>query len=671
MLRDDFQPGSTLGRYEILRKLAVGGMAQIYLARVRATAGFEKLVVLKRISPIVAEDQAFVQMFLAEARLAATLRHPNIADVFDIGAEDGSYYFAMEFIHGQDARSLRLAAAEQQRTVPLEVALGIVTGTAYALAYAHAKEGPTGPLGIVHRDVSPSNILVSYDGAVKLVDFGIARAETRKAQVTHTGMLKGKVPYMSPEQCKGQALDRRCDIFSLGTVFYELTCGVRPFDGHSEYDTLDMIARGRLRRPSTHVPEYPPALETIVLRMLAREPDERYQSADDVLADLERFISDQGVLVSERVVAKYMRELFADEIAEWEDPGTLRGDEPFASIATGTGDETRPGEPTIPLPLRASVEATREYPKGRPPTLDDQPTAEVHIDEQSGEPMQPLLVTPDVQVFIKRAGSTVPPIAEPPARAPSPPPTRPAHWPRVPMPDRNRPTGVQPRIRPTRPPDFQDESPTLRPEDVTSTTRPTRPPDFVDESPTEQTSRSTALRQLADVTRRSVLRDTAHDGALPFDPLLARGDDLLDEIDRDAPPDETTEQRAARRINELVARVTGWLVAGEIDQAVVAAELAFEEEHTGERARQALAADQPTLEAAFEAYLGDLDRSVGLFRPREEVQRLDLLPPARHLLSKVETGVTVRDLLDDPGMPRLDTSRWLCRMLLRKIIILA
>src|SRR5204862_290837 len=152
---------------------------EIFLGRVRGTAGFDKLVAVKRILPHVATDQAFVEMFLAEARLAATLRHPNIGDVFDVGADDGSYFFAMEFIHGQDVRTIRQEAAELARRIPLEISLAIVSGIASALAYTHAKQGPTGaPLNLVHRDVSPSNILVSYDGAVKLVDFGIARAET-------------------------------------------------------------------------------------------------------------------------------------------------------------------------------------------------------------------------------------------------------------------------------------------------------------------------------------------------------------------------------------------------------------------------------------------------------------------------------------------------------------
>ena len=309
------EAGASLGKYQIVRKLADGGMAEIYLARIGGTAGFEKLVVIKRILPSVAEDRAQLHMFLDEARLAATLRHANIAEVIDIGSEGDTYFFAMEYVYGQDARTLRNESLETQRPIPLAIALAIVCGTASALAYAHDKRGPEGPLGLVHRDVSPSNILVSYDGAVKLVDFGIARATSRTTR-TLTGILKGKVPYMSPEQCRGKVLDRRSDLFSLGIVLYELTTGKRPFDGRSEYDTLERIALGDAAPPSSFDPTYPRALETIVMTALQRDLTTRYQTADAMLADLETLISAQGVFISATGVAKYMREVFADDIDE-------------------------------------------------------------------------------------------------------------------------------------------------------------------------------------------------------------------------------------------------------------------------------------------------------------------------------------------------------------------
>ncbi len=314
----ELEPGASLGKYQILRKLADGGMAEIYLARIGGTAGFEKLVVVKRIAPGVADDRALVAMFLDEARLAATLRHANIAEVIDVGSDDNAYFFAMEYVYGQDARNIRYEARELQQVIPLEIALAIVCGTASALAYAHDKRGPDGPLGLVHRDVSPSNILVSYDGAVKLVDFGIARATSRTTQ-TLTGILKGKVPYMSPEQCRGKVLDRRSDLFSLGIVLYELTTGQRPFAGGGEYETLEQIAIGSAAPPRTVAPGYPPALEAIVMKMLERDLTRRYQTADEVLVDLEALIAARGVFMSALGVAKYMRELFAKESGAWEE----------------------------------------------------------------------------------------------------------------------------------------------------------------------------------------------------------------------------------------------------------------------------------------------------------------------------------------------------------------
>src|SRR5260221_1510781 len=204
-----------LGKYELLRKIAMGGMAEIYLARVRGTAGFEKLVVIKRILPNVADEPKFVNMFLDEARFAATLQHRNIADVYEPGSDEGTPFFAMEFVHGQDARSIRIAAAQRKERVPLAVALAIVHGTASALDYAHDRTGSDGRnLGLVHRDVSPSNILVSYDGAIKLIDFGIARASITSHH-TQTGTLKVKIRHMSPEQYRGQTIDGRSDLLSL------------------------------------------------------------------------------------------------------------------------------------------------------------------------------------------------------------------------------------------------------------------------------------------------------------------------------------------------------------------------------------------------------------------------------------------------------------------------
>ena len=308
----DIAAGTRLGNYEVLRKLATGGMAEIYLARVRGAFEFEKLVVLKTILPSVADDPTFVAMFLDEARLAATLHHPHIAQVLDVGEDRGTYFFAMEFVHGEDARSLRRTAKQAGRPLPLAHALAVVHATASALHYAHDKT-------IVHRDVSPSNILISYDGAVKLVDFGIARASARQTK-TRTGTLKGKIPYMSPEQCRGMPCDRRSDLFSRGVVLHELTVGRRPFHGkgNGDFAILEQIVHGAPTKPSEVMMGYPPALEHIIGRLLAREPDDRYPTAEDMLIDLDAFIADANLRVSSIALGKYMHELFGPKILAWE-----------------------------------------------------------------------------------------------------------------------------------------------------------------------------------------------------------------------------------------------------------------------------------------------------------------------------------------------------------------
>ncbi|MCA9714321.1 MAG: serine/threonine protein kinase, partial [Myxococcales bacterium] len=205
-----------LGKYQLITKLGAGGMAELFLARTEAIHGIEKFVALKRIPAGHARDKEFVRMFLEEARLAATLSHPNIAQVYDVGKEAGTYFFTMEYLQGLDLARLLRGLFKRGEWPPLQHVLAIIIGTAAGLHYAHRKEGRDGRLlNIVHRDVSPSNIFITYEGGVKLLDFGIAKATTAKT-VTETGALKGKIPYMSPEQVRGEKLDQRSDIFSLG-----------------------------------------------------------------------------------------------------------------------------------------------------------------------------------------------------------------------------------------------------------------------------------------------------------------------------------------------------------------------------------------------------------------------------------------------------------------------
>ncbi len=306
-------PGSTLDRYRIIRRLAVGGMAEIYLACITGLEGFEKRVVLKRILPQYACRPEFVGMFLDEARLAATLHHPNIAQVYDIGSDGESYYFAMEYVEGRDVRHIRKRAAARDEDVPLHHTVSIAMGVAGGLHHAHEKRSTDGtPLGIVHRDVSAANIIVTYDGTVKLIDFGIAKASRRQTQ-TRTGILKGKACSMSPEQCLGEALDRRSDIFSLGILLYELSTATRLFAGDSEYETMKLIVNGKVEPPSRRRPEYPERLEQIVLRALERDPADRYQSAQELFLDLDVFARDERMAVSPYSLAAYVEHLFPAE----------------------------------------------------------------------------------------------------------------------------------------------------------------------------------------------------------------------------------------------------------------------------------------------------------------------------------------------------------------------
>jgi len=321
--------GQRIGRYQPIRRLAVGGMAEIFLARVPGLGieGFEKLVVLKRILPQHALDPELLRMFLDEARLSATLTHPHVIEVYDVGAVGDAPFFSMEYVHGANVREMLRAQSRREGTdaktvnapLPLAHAITIVAAAAEGLHYAHERLGPGGePLGIVHRDVSPSNVLVSYDGAVKVSDFGIAKWAFQRTR-TQEGTLKGKFAYMSPEQCRAQPVDRRSDIFALGAILYELTTGSAPFAGASELDILNQIATGRAAPPAW--PEalgtYPPALSEIVLRALAPDVEERFQTMQELQIALESFARASGVALSTVALAAYLQELFAEELAAW------------------------------------------------------------------------------------------------------------------------------------------------------------------------------------------------------------------------------------------------------------------------------------------------------------------------------------------------------------------
>jgi eukaryotic-like serine/threonine-protein kinase len=305
------------GKYTLLRRMATGGMAEIFLALQRSVAGFEKLIVIKRILPAMNGDRGFIDMLLHEARVAASLSHPNIVQTIDVGQVEGNYYIALEHVHGEDLRSIvRQMKKKGVMQFPFEHAIAIILGMCAGLSYAHERRDLDGtPLSIVHRDVSPQNVIVGFAGDVKVVDFGVAKSGTQTEANTKSGQLKGKVPYMSPEQARGEEVDWRTDIFAVGVMLFELTTGKRLFKGATEYETLKLIIEREYPRPSWVSTGYPPALEQIVMRALSKDRETRYQSAREMQADLEAFVRDEKLPVSSIALAEFMKTLFEEKLA--------------------------------------------------------------------------------------------------------------------------------------------------------------------------------------------------------------------------------------------------------------------------------------------------------------------------------------------------------------------
>ncbi|SEM06318.1 serine/threonine protein kinase [Stigmatella aurantiaca] len=312
-----WQQGLTVGRYSLLTRLAVGGMAEIWLARQVGPKGFEKFIVIKRILDGLGTDPEFVGMFLDEARLAAQLNHPNIVQIFDLGEEEGAFYIAMEYLPGENLASVVRTGMRQKRPLPLSHAVRIIASAAEGLGYAHAKVGPDGALlGIVHRDVSPQNLLLTYDGGVKVLDFGIAKAATRESQ-TLSGQVKGKAAYMSPEQARGQPLDGRSDIFSLGVILFELVTRSRLFKFPEPLAALQAVASEEpLPLAHTRNPEVPEALSHLIARALARQPGERYPTARHFQHALEEWLRGQSEGTGSAELAHYMSQVFGERIQE-------------------------------------------------------------------------------------------------------------------------------------------------------------------------------------------------------------------------------------------------------------------------------------------------------------------------------------------------------------------
>lgn len=305
-------PGTIIGDYEVVEHIASGGMAEVYAAVPRL--GGEP-VVLKAMLPAILSNEEFVRLFLDEAQLIATLHHRNIGRIFDRGEARGTHYFVMEYVLGPSCREILNRAVQSDiGHIPLSHAIDICCDIADALHYAHMRRGVDGnTYGIVHRDVSHSNVLVTYEGVTKLIDFGVAKSSLRSTE-TKVGSLKGKVRYMSPEQLRGEAIDRRSDLFALAVVFWEMTTGQRLFRGANEATTMHKILYEDARRPSEASPGYPPELERIVLTALARDARHRQNSTEEFGQQLAAFASQAGL--ARGGLPAYLRTLFGEEIEQ-------------------------------------------------------------------------------------------------------------------------------------------------------------------------------------------------------------------------------------------------------------------------------------------------------------------------------------------------------------------
>ncbi|HUB08556.1 MAG TPA: protein kinase [Myxococcales bacterium] len=345
------------GKFLLLDRINVGGMAEVFLAKAFGVEGFQRVLAIKKIIPTMVEDEEFITMFIDEARIAVQLNHANIVQIHELGKFEEHYYIAMEYVSGRDLRFMLDAAKKRKKLLPLPLSVFVAHAVCEGLDYAHRKKDAQGKdMNIVHRDVSPQNVLVSYDGDVKVIDFGIAKAQNR-SQKTQAGILKGKFGYMSPEQVRGLPIDRRSDIFALGVILYEMLTGERLFVGESDFSTLEKVRNAEVLPPREFNDAIPEALEAIVLKSLAREAEARYQWAAEMGEDLMRFLLQGNAIFGQKQLGQYMKAEFTPEL-DRENERLAR----FASIEgpDGTpavplpGPATQPGGPPAPSQIRAS-----------------------------------------------------------------------------------------------------------------------------------------------------------------------------------------------------------------------------------------------------------------------------------------------------------------------------
>jgi serine/threonine protein kinase len=438
------------GKYYLLDRISVGGMAEVFKAKAFGVEGFERLIAVKRILPSIAEDEEFITMFIDEAKIAVQLTHANIAQIFDLGKVGDSFFIALEYVAGKDLRAIFDRLRKNGQTVPIPMAAYIVMKVCEGLDYAHNKKDGAGrDLNLVHRDVSPQNVLISYDGESKLIDFGIAKA-AGKAGKTQAGILKGKFGYMSPEQVRGLPLDRRSDIFAVGICLWELVTGERLFVGESDFSTLEKVRNVEITPPSAFNKRIPEELEKIILKALSKEVEDRYQSAMDLHDDLQSWMYTSGNFFARKDLAAFMSETFREDIER--EAASSEGAVDIARSTvpppprvarTGSGrGPSRPGAP--PPPPRASV----------PPPPPPRPTGSGPMPRATGSGPSPRATVP--------GRGPGPPMPGRPGAGPPRPPARkrtmmgmPAvQMPGAPGPGASAPPPPPPRASGTLPPDL-------------------------------------------------------------------------------------------------------------------------------------------------------------------------------------------------------------------------
>ncbi|MCB9567901.1 MAG: serine/threonine protein kinase [Myxococcales bacterium] len=327
-------------RYRPLYKLDAGGMAEVYVAEAVSMAGFSKKVAIKRILPGLIKDQRFVRMFLDEARISLRLNHANIVSVFDIGESESTYFIVMEFVEGTNLKTMLEHAAKRQQTLPIQLTCWIVNEILKGLEYAHRlTDNETGaPMGIVHRDISPPNILVSWNGEVKLTDFGLAKATTQ-LESTDPGVVKGKYSYLSPEAAHAQAVDHRSDVFAVGILAFEMLTGRRLFKGKNDFQTIAMVRQAEVPSIRSFNKDIPKELEKIIMKALTKDVSQRYQSADEFSHDLLSFLFSKRMMVGAR------------DVIEWVKPIREERDKEIAAQRQQAEKEVSPGGTNLFLDL--------------------------------------------------------------------------------------------------------------------------------------------------------------------------------------------------------------------------------------------------------------------------------------------------------------------------------